>query len=216
MTCFVLPGDEDYREVHPEEDESTTSSGSHRPQQEQNIIQWTVPGAQVRKRKRKTDHLESFLESYMQQKRQMDEADQKRRDEEKAVFENFIKMQQEAEERQFKAITQLQQANSQLLLHMMGTLAKALLPQSNTPLAESVPATLTPSPFVGCPNGPPSGYGRPSPLPQGTSEHPVAATANYLPETSCSVLPDINKQVFDTHGLFVTCRPKGRKEGWQR
>lgn len=207
----MLPGDEDYREVHPGEDESTTSSGSHRPQQEQNIIQWTVPGAQVRKRKRKTDHLERFLESYMQQKRQMDEADQKRRDEEKAVFENFIKMQQEAEERQFKAITEQQQANSQLLLHMVGTLAKALLPQSNTPLAACVPATMTPSPFVGCPNDPPSGHGRPSPLPQG--RHPVAATANYLPETTSSVLPDINKQVFDTHGLFVTCRPKGRKEG---
>lgn len=210
MTCFVLPGDEDYREVHPEEDESTTSSGSHRPQQEQNIIQWTVPGAQVGKRKRKTDHLESFLESYMQQKRQRDEADQKRRDEDKAVFENFIKMQQEAEERQFKAITELQQANSQLLLHMMGTFAKALLPRTNTPVAECVPATLTPSPFVGCPNDPPSGYGRPSPLPQG--RHPVAATANCLPETSSSVLPDINKQVFDTQRLFDTCRTQGRKE----
>lgn len=206
MTCTLLPGDEDYLEVHPEDDESTTSSGSHRPQQEQNIIQWTVPGAQVRKRKRKADRLESFLDSYLQQKRRMDEADQKRREEEKAVFENFIKMQQEAEERQFRAITELQQANSQLLLHMMGTLAKALMPSSDSPPAGCAPPTLAPSPFARHPNVPPAATADPqrAPSPQATSKRPVAATANYLPETSHSALPDIHKQV------FVTGRPIGR------
>lgn len=207
----MLTGDESYREVHPEGDESTTSSGSHRPQQEQNIVQWTVPGTQVRKRKRKTDHLESFLESYMQQKRRMDEADQKRRDEEKAVFENFIKMQQEAEERQFKAITEQQRANSQLLLHMMGTLVKALLPQSGTPSAECLPTTLTASPFALHPNDPPATMADPHPAtsPQEISERPVAAMANSLPETSSSLLNDINTQVFDRTKLFVTCRQRG-------
>lgn len=198
MTCSVLPGDEDYLEVHPEEDESTTSSGSHRPQQEQNIIQWTVPGAQVRKKKRKADRLEGFLDSYLQQKRRMDEADQKRREEEKVVFENFIKMQQEAEERQFRAITEMQQANSQLLLHMMGTLAKALMPPSDPPPAACTPPTLTPSPFARHPNVPPAATAdpQPTPSPQATSKRPVAA--NYLPETSYSTLPEIHKQVFVT------------------
>lgn len=124
----MLPGDESYREVHPEEDESTTISGSVRPQQEPDVVPWTVPSAHVGKRKRKTDRLEGFLESYMQQKRRMDEADQKRRDEEKSAFENFIKTQQEAQERQLRAMAEQQAASSQLLLHMM-TLTKALLPR---------------------------------------------------------------------------------------
>lgn len=209
FTYFVLTGDEIYREVHPEENESTTSSGSHGPQQEPNMVQWTVPGAQGRKRKRKTDHLESFLESYMRQKRRMDEADQKRRDEEKAVFENFFKMQQEAEERQFKAIREQQQANSQLLLRMMGTLVKALSPQSDAPPADCLPPTLTVFPLARHPTmtDPHSATS-----PQEISERPVAAMANSLTETRASLVNDINTQVFGRSNLFVTCS----QGGWLR
>lgn len=192
VTSSVLTGGDSYRELHPEEDESTTSSGSHRPQQEPNIVQWTVPGTRVRKRKRKTDHLERFLESYMQQKRRMDEVDQKRRDEEKAAFESFLKMQQEAEERQLEAIAEQQRANSQLLLHMMGTLVKALLPQSDTP---DPPATVADP--------------HPAASPQEISERPGAAMAYSLPETTSALLRDINTQVFDRSKLFVACRQRG-------
>lgn len=186
VTSSVLPGDDSYREVHPEEDESTSSSGSHRPLQEPNMVQWTVPGGRVRKRKRKTDRLESFLESYMQQKRRMDEADQKRRDEEKAAFESFLKMQQEAEERQLEAMAAQQRASSQLLLHMMGTLVKALLPQSEPP---HPPATMADP--------------RPAPPPQEISGRPGAAAATSLPQTSSALLSDINTQVVDKSKLFV-------------
>lgn len=199
---FALTGDGIYREVHLDEDESTTSSESHRPQQEADMVQWTVPGARVRKRTRKTDHLERFLESYMQQKRRLDEADQKRRDEEKAVFESFIKMQQEAEERQFRAITEQQRANSQLLLHMMGTLAKALLPHSDTPSAECLPTALTVSPLARHPKDPQATMADPHPAasPQEISERPIAAVAKSLPETSSSLLHEINTQVFEEGG----------------
>ncbi|XP_054650492.1 uncharacterized protein LOC129191298 [Dunckerocampus dactyliophorus] len=107
-------------------DESTTSSApsseSPRPEQETNGFRWTVPGAQNKKRKSRVDRFDIFLESYMQQKRQMDEADRKRRDEERAAFEKFMRMQQEADERRFKAMQEQQQVNNQLLLQMMGIL----------------------------------------------------------------------------------------------
>lgn len=208
----MLTGDESYREVHPDEDESTTSSESHRPQQEPDVVQWTVPGAHFRKRKRKTNHLERFLESYMQQKRRLDEVDQKRRDEEKAVFEDFIKMQQEAEERRFNAIMEPQRANSQLLLHMMGTLIRALLPHPDTPSTERLPTTLTVSPFAQHPDDTRTTMADPHPpaSPREISERPIAAMAKSLPETNSSLLNEINAQVFDRNHLklFVTCRQR--------
>lgn len=139
----------------------------------------------------------------------MDEADQKLRDEEKAVFANLIKMQQEAEERQFRSIGEEQRANGQLLLHMMGTLVKALLPQSDTPAAESLPTTLTGSPFAH--HDPPATMVEPHPAasPREISHRPAAATENALPESSSSLLTDINTQVFDRSQLFVTCRQRG-------
>lgn len=199
----MLTGDESYGEGHPEEDE-----GSHRPQQEPNFVQWTVPVVQVRQRKRKTGHLERFLESYIHQKRLMDEADQKRRDEEKAVFENFIKTQQEAEQRQFRAITEQQRASNQLLLHMMGTLVKALLPQTDAPSAECLPTAPPVSPFARHPNDPLATMADPHPA---TSPQEILM-AHPLPETSSSLLNDINTQVFDRSKLFVT----SRKRGWLR
>ncbi|XP_049917254.1 interferon-induced protein 44-like isoform X2 [Epinephelus moara] len=191
-------GDPSYGEVHPEEDESTASSGSPRPQQENTSLRWATPGAQGRKRKSWTERLDSFLESYMQHKRKMDKADQKRHDEERAAFENFNRLQQEAEERRFKAIQEQQQANNQLLLHMMGTFARALLPQSHTPPAQWMPTTSTVSPHARVPHNPPAAMAKPrnAPSPLETSEHPVAPMAKYLSETmapcsSSSVLHDV-------------------------
>nr|XP_061828719.1 uncharacterized protein LOC133614617 isoform X1 [Nerophis lumbriciformis] len=107
-------------------DESTTSSAqsseSPRPEPETNTFRWTVPGARSKKRKSRVDRFDSFLESYMRQKRQMDEADRRRRDEERAAFETFLRMQQEADERRFKIMQEQQQVNNQLLLQMMGIL----------------------------------------------------------------------------------------------
>lgn len=206
-------GAESYRDVDPEEDESTASSESHRPQHQPDLVQWTVPGAHVRKRKRKTNHLERFLESYMQQKRRLDEVDQNRRDEEKAVFEDLIKMQQEAEERRFKAVMEVQRANSQLLLHMMGTLVRALLPHPDTPPAERLPPTLTVSPIVQHPSDTRATTAEPQPpaSPQEVSERPLAAMAASLPQTNSSLLHGANTQVFDRNHLklLVTCRHSG-------
>nr|XP_057935957.1 uncharacterized protein LOC131134558 [Doryrhamphus excisus] len=107
-------------------DESTTSSAqsseSPRPERETNTFRCTVPGGPNKKRKSRVHRFDIFLESYMQQKQQMDEADRKRRDEERAAFEKFMRMQQEADERRFKAMQEQQQVNNQLLLQMMGIL----------------------------------------------------------------------------------------------
>lgn len=138
----------------------------------------------------------------MQQKRRLDEVDQNRRDEEKVVFEDLIKMQQEAEERRFKAVVEVQRANSQLLLHMMGTLVRALLPHPDTPPAERLPPTLTVSPIVQHPSDTRATTAEPQPpaSPQEVSERPLAAMAASLPQT--------NTQVFDRNHLklLVTCR----------
>lgn len=112
----------------------------------------------------------------------MDEAEQKRRREETAVFESFVKMQREAEERQFKAVTEQQRANSQLLLHLMCTFVKALLPQSEPPSRAS---TADPHPAAS---------------PQELSEPRGPATANSLTETTSSVVHDLNAQVSDKEG----------------
>ncbi|KAM6943609.1 uncharacterized protein FYW49_006435 [Xenentodon cancila] len=178
-------------DVHPEEDESRTSAGSPRPQEEPNPLRWVIPGAQDRKRKSRTDRLDGFLESCMQQQKQMDEADRKRYEEDKATFENFIRMQQEAEECRFKAIQDQQQANNQVFLHMMGTFARALLSKSHKPPARGVPTKQTISPD----NPPATMANTHSLLAQETSEHPLAPMENYLPEpmapcTSSSVLQD--------------------------
>ncbi|XP_056898709.1 m7GpppX diphosphatase isoform X1 [Takifugu flavidus] len=88
---------------------------------------------------------------------------------------------------------------------MMGTLAKALMPSSDSPPAGCTPPTLTPSPFARHPNVPPAATAnpQPAPSPQATSKRPVAATANYLPETSYSALPDIHKQLGDQDAVVT-------------
>lgn len=149
----------------------------------------------------------------MQQKRRLDEVDQNRRDEEKAVFEDLIKMQQEAEERRFKAVVEVQRANSQLLLHMMGTLVRALWPHPDTPPAERLPPTLTVSPIVQHPSDTRATTAEPQPpaSPQEVSERPLAAMAASLPQTNSSLLHGANTQVFDRNHLklLVTCRHRG-------
>lgn len=82
----------------------------------------------------------------MDQMRQMDEADQRRHDEEKAAFEKFFREQREAEERRFQALQEQQQANTRMLLHMMETFAKAVLPQSHTSQSRQAPTPPTESP----------------------------------------------------------------------
>ncbi|XP_061600724.1 uncharacterized protein LOC133463277 isoform X2 [Cololabis saira] len=176
----------------PEEEESRASLGSPTPQEEQPPVRWVIPGAQERKRKSRTDRLDSFLESCVKQQKQMDEADQKRNEEDKATFENFIRVQQEAEACRFKAIQDQQQTNNQVFLHMMGTFAKALLSKSQKPPAQGCPTTQTMSP-----DDPPAGMANLHnvPPPQETSEHPFAPMENYLPETmapcTSSLLQDV-------------------------
>lgn len=147
----------------------------------------------------------------MEQKRRLDEVDQKRRREEKAVFEDFMKMQQEAEERRFKAIMEPQRANNQLLLHMMGTLIRALLPHPETPSAQRLPTTLTVSPFAQHPNDTRATVADPHPpaSPREISERPVAAMAKSLPETNSSLLDEINTQVTIWNYLWLVDKESG-------
>lgn len=87
VAYVVLTWDPSSIKVHHEEDKSTTSSGSPRPEQEKNTLQWAIPSAQSRKRRSRTERFDSLLERYMQQKRKMEEADEKQQDEERAAFE---------------------------------------------------------------------------------------------------------------------------------
>uniref|UniRef100_A0A674MVH5 m7GpppX diphosphatase n=2 Tax=Takifugu rubripes TaxID=31033 RepID=A0A674MVH5_TAKRU len=83
------------------------------------------------------------------------------------------------------------------------------MPSSDSPPAGCTPPTLTPSPFARHPNVPPAATAnpQPAPSPQTTSKRPVAATANYLPETSYSALPDIHKQLVDQDAVVILEKP---------
>ncbi|KAM9317802.1 uncharacterized protein KZ484_022196 [Pholidichthys leucotaenia] len=135
-TSVCSSGDRSKCEGQQDEEESITSSWSPRPEPETTTSQWAIPGAHTRKRM--AEKFDIFLENYMQHKRWMDEAEQKRHDEEqkqqaeeRAAFLNFMRMQQEAEERRFKAMEEQQRVNNQMFMQMMGTLTRALLPQSH-------------------------------------------------------------------------------------
>lgn len=180
----MLTGVQSCGELHSEEEESTATSQSPSPQQN-DTPWWGAPSTQDRKLKSGSGGLESLLEGYMQHKRQMDEADQKRHEELKTGFENFMRMQQEAEERWFSAIQERQQANSQLFMYMVETFAKALLPQSHTTSGQWMPPMFSYS----C-----TTHNTASPQ---NFENPVESLASYLldnmaPHTSSSLLHDVN------------------------
>ncbi|XP_054899559.1 uncharacterized protein LOC129368550 [Poeciliopsis prolifica] len=106
-----------------------------------------VPGAQKRKRDTKTDKFEKMFVSYLDEKRKMDEAECERMKQEQASFENFLKMQQEAEERRFQLMQEQQKANSEMFFQMMSSFLHAAVPQSMTPstLQQSMaPPPVTP------------------------------------------------------------------------
>ncbi|XP_008425258.1 trihelix transcription factor GT-3a-like isoform X1 [Poecilia reticulata] len=107
----------------------------------------TVPGAQKRKKNTKADKFEKMFESYLDEKRKMDEAESERMKREQASFEEFLKMQQQAEERRFQLMQEQQKASSKMFFQMMTSFLHAATPQSMTPstLQQSMaPPPVTP------------------------------------------------------------------------
>ncbi|XP_032431553.1 trihelix transcription factor GT-3a-like isoform X2 [Xiphophorus hellerii] len=92
----------------------------------------TVPGAQKRKRDTKTEKFEKMFVSYLDEKKKLDEAECERMKQEQASFENFLKMQQQAEERRFQLMQEQQRANSKMFFQMMSDFLHAAMPQSMT------------------------------------------------------------------------------------
>ncbi|KAK7926067.1 hypothetical protein WMY93_008377 [Mugilogobius chulae] len=90
-------------------------------------------GTQKRKKKTKTDRFEKMFESYLDEKKKMDEDECKRMKQESTCFENFLKMQQQAEEKRFQLLQEQQRANNQMFFQMMGTFLRAAVPQPMTP-----------------------------------------------------------------------------------
>ncbi len=88
-------------------------------------LKWAVPGAQSQKRKAKSNRGDGGIQGFMAElQRQREEMNQQ----ESANMENLIKMQQEAEDRRFKAMQEQQQANTQMVMQLMGTFMRALFP----------------------------------------------------------------------------------------
>lgn len=172
---------------------------------------WAVPGAQSRKRKAKSDQGDGGIQRYMAElQRQREEMYQQ----ESANMENLVKMQQEAEDRRFKAMQEQQQANTQMVMQLMGTFMSALFPaqQPRPPTPNWIPPgpMMPPStwPMTQPPNAPPSithppmanSFVPPRSMTQQPMGHPMftegeASTGshgNSMPSTS-SVLHDVNQ-----------------------
>ncbi|XP_074521445.1 uncharacterized protein LOC141798294 [Halichoeres trimaculatus] len=105
-------------------------------QSQQTGKRWAIPGAANRKKRPKTC-LDSRLKEYMsEQKKQLDamiEAEQSHLRHETATFESFLRVQQEAEERRFKALQEQNRENNRMFMQLIGSVMNAVSSQTSRP-----------------------------------------------------------------------------------
>lgn len=69
-----------------------------------------------------------MFETHLDEKRKLDEAECKRMKQESGSFKNFLKMQQQVEERRFQLIQEQQRASNQLFFQMMSNFLYVAMP----------------------------------------------------------------------------------------
>lgn len=105
---------------------------------------------------------EKMFENCLGEKRKLDEAECKRMNQESGSFKNFLKTQQQAEERRFQRMPEQQGASNQLSFQMMSDFLYVAMPQSMTP--PTTQQWMPPTPV------------RPPSWPTGSSHQPSAHT----------------------------------------
>ncbi|XP_034060397.1 uncharacterized protein LOC117538637 [Gymnodraco acuticeps] len=119
---------------NPNDSGQPSEQSTDQDQSQQPGTRWVIPGANSRGEKAKTGQASTVLSVIAEQMREVNalmEAEQTHQRQESAHFETFLRAQQEAEERRFKALQKQSQKNNRMFMQLIGNVISTMSCQTS-------------------------------------------------------------------------------------
>ncbi|KAI4803414.1 hypothetical protein KUCAC02_006963 [Chaenocephalus aceratus] len=116
---------------NPNDSGQPSEQSTDQDQSQQPGKRWAIPGANSRKSKDRT--VLSVMAEQMREVNALMEAEQSHQRQESAHFETFLRAQQEAEERRFKALQEQSQENNRMFMQLIGNVISTMACPTSQP-----------------------------------------------------------------------------------